>query len=234
MFLSREATVDKAVGPHREGRRSVGRGWWCSPRRSYRRIPTGSGGPSRGTSTARRSTPGCSTRQWSCRRQPPRRSGRPRPGAGSGCRSASSELDRHSTTLYNSQLLFDADGRLVQCHRKLMPTGGERLVWGMGDGSTLGVVETPFGLVGTLACWENYMPLARAALYGAGRRHLPRSHVGQQRCLDRLDAPHRQRGTGLRGGGELLPPGQRRPGRRARAETSFTVATTTGCHGATR
>ena len=78
------------------------------------------------------------------------------------------ELDRHSTTLYNSQLLFDADGRLVQCHRKLMPTGGERLVWGMGDGSTLGVVETPFGLVGTLACWENYMPLARAALYGAG------------------------------------------------------------------
>jgi nitrilase len=78
------------------------------------------------------------------------------------------ELDRHSTTLYNSQLLFDAGGRLVQCHRKLMPTGGERLVWGMGDGSTLGVVETPFGLVGTLACWENYMPLARAALYAQG------------------------------------------------------------------
>jgi nitrilase len=78
------------------------------------------------------------------------------------------ELDRHSTTLYNSQLLFDADGALVQCHRKLMPTGGERLVWGMGDGSTMGVVDTPFGLVGTLACWENYMPLARAALYAQG------------------------------------------------------------------
>jgi len=78
------------------------------------------------------------------------------------------ERDRHSTTLYNSQLLFDSGGRLVQCHRKLMPTGAERLVWGFGDGSTLGVVETPFGLVGTLACWENYMPLARAALYGAG------------------------------------------------------------------
>ncbi len=78
------------------------------------------------------------------------------------------ERDRHSTTLYNSQLLFDADGRLMQCHRKLMPTGGERLVWGMGDGSTLGVVETPFGAVGTLACWENYMPLARAALYAQG------------------------------------------------------------------
>jgi nitrilase len=78
------------------------------------------------------------------------------------------ERDRHSTTLYNSQLLFSADGALVQCHRKLMPTGGERLVWGMGDGSTVGVVETPYGLVGTLACWENYMPLARAALYGQG------------------------------------------------------------------
>jgi nitrilase len=78
------------------------------------------------------------------------------------------ELDRHSTTLYNSQLLFDAEGALVQCHRKLMPTGGERLVWGMGDGSTLGVVETPFGKIGTLACWENYMPLARAALYAQG------------------------------------------------------------------
>jgi nitrilase len=78
------------------------------------------------------------------------------------------ELDRHSTTLYNTQLLFDAAGGLVQCHRKLMPTGGERLVWGMGDGSTTGVVETPFGMVGTLACWENYMPLARAALYDQG------------------------------------------------------------------
>ncbi|HET9771947.1 MAG TPA: nitrilase-related carbon-nitrogen hydrolase, partial [Acidimicrobiia bacterium] len=62
------------------------------------------------------------------------------------------ERDRHSTTLYNSQLLFNADGALVQCHRKLMPTGGERLVWGMGDGSTVGVVDTPYGLVGTLAC----------------------------------------------------------------------------------
>ena len=78
------------------------------------------------------------------------------------------ERDRHSTTLYNSQLLFAADGTLMQCHRKLMPTGGERLVHGMGDGSTLGVVETPFGMVGTLACWENYMPLARAALYAQG------------------------------------------------------------------
>jgi nitrilase len=54
---------------------------------------------------------------------------------------------------------------LLGKHRKLMPTGGERLVWGMGDGSTLLVLDTPFGRLGGLTCWENYMPLARAALY---------------------------------------------------------------------
>ena len=68
-------------------------------------------------------------------------------------------------TLYNTLLYLVPDGRLVQRHRKLMPTGGERTVWGMGDGSELGVVSTPFGVVGGLLCWENYMPLARAAIY---------------------------------------------------------------------
>jgi nitrilase len=68
-------------------------------------------------------------------------------------------------TLYNTLLYLGPDGRLVQAHRKLMPTGGERTVWGMGDGSELGVVTTPFGVVGGLLCWENYMPLARAAIY---------------------------------------------------------------------
>jgi len=68
-------------------------------------------------------------------------------------------------TLYNTLLYLGPDGRLLQRHRKLMPTGGERTVWGMGDGSELGVVSTPFGVVGGLLCWENYMPLARAALY---------------------------------------------------------------------
>jgi nitrilase len=57
---------------------------------------------------------------------------------------------------------------LLGKHRKLMPTGGERLVWGMGDGSTLLVVDTPFGRLGGLTCWENYMPLARAAMYAQG------------------------------------------------------------------
>ena len=62
-----------------------------------------------------------------------------------------------------------------------MPTGGERLVWGFGDGSTLGVVETPFGLVGTLICWENYMPLARAAMYAPGVDIYLAPDLGQQR-----------------------------------------------------
>jgi nitrilase len=71
-------------------------------------------------------------------------------------------------TLYNTLLYFDADGSLAGRHRKLMPTGGERTVWGYGDGSTLDVVRTEFGVVGGLICWENYMPLARAAMYAQG------------------------------------------------------------------
>ena len=78
------------------------------------------------------------------------------------------ELDSASTTIYNSLLLFAPDGTLAARHRKLMATGGERLVWGMGDGSSLTTTETPFGRIGALICWENYMPLARAALYAQG------------------------------------------------------------------
>ncbi len=69
------------------------------------------------------------------------------------------------STLYNSVAIIDADGRLLNNHRKLMPTNPERMIWGFGDGSTLRVVETAAGRVGALLCWENYMPLARFALY---------------------------------------------------------------------
>lgn len=69
------------------------------------------------------------------------------------------------STLFNSVAIIDADGRLLNNHRKLMPTNPERMVWGFGDGSTLKVVETAVGRVGALLCWENYMPLARFALY---------------------------------------------------------------------
>lgn len=71
-------------------------------------------------------------------------------------------------TLFCALLVFDPAGRLVLHHRKLRPTGAERLMWGEGDGSTLAVLDTPFGRVGGLICWENYMPLARAALYAQG------------------------------------------------------------------
>lgn len=69
------------------------------------------------------------------------------------------------STLFNSCAIIDADGRLANNHRKLMPTNPERMVWGFGDGSGLNVVDTAVGRVGTLICWENYMPLARYALY---------------------------------------------------------------------
>ena len=71
-------------------------------------------------------------------------------------------------TLYNTLLVNDADGRLVLTHRKLVPTNHERLVWGQGDGGGLRAVETAAGRVGGLICWENYMPLARFALYDSG------------------------------------------------------------------
>jgi nitrilase len=75
------------------------------------------------------------------------------------------ERDPDGATLFNTQVYFGPDGSLIGKHRKLMPTGGERLVWGMGDGSTLSVFATPFGRLGGLTCWENYMPLARYAMY---------------------------------------------------------------------
>ena len=71
-------------------------------------------------------------------------------------------------TLYNSLLYHAPDGRLVLHHRKLVPTNHERLVWGVGDGRGLEVVDTGAARIGGLICWENYMPLARFALYDAG------------------------------------------------------------------
>jgi len=76
--------------------------------------------------------------------------------------------ERDGGTIYNTQLLFDADGTLVQRRRKLSPTYHERMVWGMGDGSGLRAVDTAVGRVGQLACWEHYNPLARYALMADG------------------------------------------------------------------
>jgi len=71
-------------------------------------------------------------------------------------------------TLYNTLLVFTPDGELALRHRKLMPTNHERMVWGLGDGNGLDTIQTDLGRVGGLICWENYMPLARAALYESG------------------------------------------------------------------
>ena len=71
-------------------------------------------------------------------------------------------------TLYNSVVIVGPDGAILNRHRKLMPTNPERMVWGIGDASGLRVVDAPVGRVGSLICWENYMPLARYALYAQG------------------------------------------------------------------
>jgi nitrilase len=77
------------------------------------------------------------------------------------------ESDRPGT-LYNSLFYHSPDGELALHHRKLVPTNHERLIWGQGDGRGLHAVDTGFGRIGGLICWENYMPLARVALYESG------------------------------------------------------------------
>lgn len=77
-------------------------------------------------------------------------------------------IERDGGTLYCCVLFFAPDGQFLGKHRKLMPTGCERLVWGFGDGSTMPVFDTPHGKLGSVICWENYMPLMRAAMYSKG------------------------------------------------------------------
>ncbi|MEZ3498272.1 carbon-nitrogen hydrolase family protein [Pantoea sp. KPR_PJ] len=74
-------------------------------------------------------------------------------------------IERDTSTLHCSVIFFDPEKGIVGKHRKLMPTGTERLIWGQGDGSTLPVVETATGRAGAAICWENHMPLLRTAMY---------------------------------------------------------------------
>jgi len=76
--------------------------------------------------------------------------------------------ERIGNTLYNSTLYFSPDGGDPVPHRKLMPTFTEKLIWGWGDGSTLSAIDTPWGTLGGLICWEHWMPLARAAMHAKG------------------------------------------------------------------
>src|SRR5579872_4170914 len=92
---------------------------------------------------------------------------------GEACRSRGAHLvigviERGGGTLYCTALFFGSDGALLGKHRKVMPTAMERLIWGFGDGSTLGVFETPIGRIGAAICWENYMPALRTTMYSNG------------------------------------------------------------------
>jgi aliphatic nitrilase len=94
---------------------------------------------------------------------------------GNACREAGMVVsigvnERDGGTLYNTQLLFDADGTLIQRRRKISPTFHERMVWGQGDGSGLRAVDSAVGRIGQLACWEHYNPLARYALMADGEQ----------------------------------------------------------------
>jgi nitrilase len=77
-------------------------------------------------------------------------------------------IERELGTCYCTALFFGPDGRCLGKHRKLMPTASERLIWGFGDGSTLTVVDSPYGRIGAVICWENYMPMLRMAMYSKG------------------------------------------------------------------
>ena len=74
-------------------------------------------------------------------------------------------IERDGGTCYCTVLFFGPDGTLLGKHRKLMPTALERMIWGFGDGSTLTVVDSPYGRIGSVICWENYMPMLRMAMY---------------------------------------------------------------------
>lgn len=77
-------------------------------------------------------------------------------------------IERDNGSLHCTVLFFGPDGAYLGKHRKLKPTGSERLIWSQGDGSTLTVVDTPYGKMGAVICWENYMPLLRATMYAKG------------------------------------------------------------------
>lgn len=77
-------------------------------------------------------------------------------------------IERSGSTLYCTAIFIDPKEGLINKHRKLMPTGSERLIWGQGDGSTIPVIDTPAGKTGAAICWENYMPLLRTAMYSKG------------------------------------------------------------------
>ncbi|MEX1216499.1 carbon-nitrogen hydrolase family protein [Saccharospirillum sp.] len=113
--------------------------------------------------------------------------------------------DSSRTTVYNSVLTISPQGIVQNCHRKLMPTNPERMVWGFGDASGLKVVDTPIGRVGSLICWENYMPLARYALFAQGIDiYIAPTYDSGDRWLRTLQHIAREGGCWVLGAGNVL------------------------------
>jgi len=108
-------------------------------------------------------------------------------------------------TLYNTVVVIGPEGALQNRHRKLMPTNPERMVWGLGDASGLKVVDTPCGRLGTLICWESYMPLARSALYAQGVQiYIAPTYDGGERWLASMQHIAREGGCWVVGCGCAL------------------------------
>lgn len=113
--------------------------------------------------------------------------------------------DTSRTTLYNSVLTISPDGMVQNCHRKLMPTNPERMVWGFGDASGMKVVDTPVGRVGSLVCWENYMPLARYAMFAQGIDiYIAPTYDSGDRWIRTLQHIAREGGCWVLGAGNVL------------------------------
>ncbi|MFJ8721437.1 nitrilase-related carbon-nitrogen hydrolase [Streptomyces sp. NPDC093269] len=103
--------------------------------------------------------------------------------------------ERDGGTIYNTQLLFDADGTLLQRRRKITPTYHERMVWGQGDASGLRAIDSAVGRIGQLACWEHFQPLARYALIADGEQiHAAMfpGALGAERFVDQMEVAIRQ------------------------------------------
>ena len=201
-------------------------GSWCSPRCSSRARRSGSTHGRSGTATGS-GTRCSSTRPWSFPARSPTPLGAAAREAGVYLVIGVEEREPHGTTIYNTILYFGPDGALLGKHRKLMPTGSERTVWGMGDGSTLPVVDTPLGRIGGLICWENYMPLARFHLYAQGVDMWTGADAGPGRRLDRDHAAHRPGGPLLRRRGQPVPARRPDPGRLPRPRPGLRTSSPT-------
>ncbi|WP_275098507.1 carbon-nitrogen hydrolase family protein [Sedimenticola hydrogenitrophicus] len=115
------------------------------------------------------------------------------------------DSDFSRATLFNSYLVVGPEGTVLNRHRKVMPTNPERMVWGFGDAAGLNVVDTPCGRVGALLCWENYMPLARYALYAQGMElYVAPTYDSDDDWIGSLRHIAREAGCWVVGSGTLL------------------------------